>query len=279
MNNTFSFSRFGRFFKYDFKRWTSSYGLTLMLMSLAPVILYVITLCYSLIFSQEWGTPGLTLRVSVFCFVAVVLFITYPKNVYGYITEKRAGSMLLMIPASTLEKFLSMMLNTLIIVPAIFVGIYLAADGLICLCDSSCGGTLAASFTDALTRIASFAYTTDSPIRVSMFSIYMQFAFAILFFLLGALLFKKHKILYPILIFIGFNMVMSMLFGLLFTTGLIDMDTLMKWSQLFAGKYLTDPDFISWAVPFANVAATLWDILVVSALACAVFFRLKTIKH
>ena len=232
MNNTFSFSRFGRFFKYDFKRWTSSYGLTLMLMSLAPVILYVITLCYSLIFSQEWGTPGLTFRVSVFCLVAVVLFITYPKNVYGYITEKRAGSMLLMIPASTLEKFLSMMLNTLIIVPAIFVGIYLAADGLICL-----------------------------------------------FFLLGALLFKKHKILYPILIFIGFNMVMSMLFGLLFTTGLIDMDTLMKWSQLFAGKYLTDPDFISWAVPFANVAATLWDILVVSALACAVFFRLKTIKH
>ena len=208
-----------------------------------------------------------------------MLFITYPKNVYGYITEKRAGSMLLMIPASTLEKFLSMMLNTLIIVPAIFVGIYLAADGLICLCDSSCGGTLAASFTDALARIASFAYTTDSPIRVSMFSIYMQFAFAILFFLLGALLFKKHKILYPILIFIGFNMVMSMLFGLLFTTGLIDMDTLMKWSQLFAGKYLTDPDFISWAVPFANVAATLWDILIVSAFACAVFFRLKTIKH
>lgn len=66
MNNTFSFSRFGRFFKYDFKRWTSSYGLTLMLMSLAPVILYVITLCYSLIFSQEWGTPGLTFRVSFF---------------------------------------------------------------------------------------------------------------------------------------------------------------------------------------------------------------------
>ena len=118
-----------------------------------------------------------------------------------------------------------------------------------------------------------------SPNHLIDFTILKPFKIFILFFLLGALLFKKHKILYPILIFIGFNMVMSMLFGLLFTTGLIDMDTLMKWSQLFAGKYLTDPDFISWAVPFANVAATLWDILVVSALACAVFFRLKTIKH
>lgn len=47
MNNTFSISRFGRYFKYDFKRWVSTYGPTLLLMSAAPLILYTLTVVYS----------------------------------------------------------------------------------------------------------------------------------------------------------------------------------------------------------------------------------------
>ena len=51
MNNTFSISRFGRYFKYDFKRWVSTYGPTLLLMSAAPLILYTLTVVYSLLFA------------------------------------------------------------------------------------------------------------------------------------------------------------------------------------------------------------------------------------
>ena len=55
MNNTFSISRFGRYFKYDFKRWVSTYGPTLLLMSAAPLILYTLTVVYSLLFAGESG--------------------------------------------------------------------------------------------------------------------------------------------------------------------------------------------------------------------------------
>ena len=95
-----------------------------------------------------------------------------------------------------------------------------------------------------------------------------------LFFLLGALLFKKHKILYPILVIVGLNMLFSMLFGLVFSSGLIDPEILLKWEPC-----LMDPNFLNWAIPMYNILATIWDFILFGGFLTAIYFRLKTIKQ
>lgn len=277
MSDIFSLSRFGRYFRYDFRRWASTYGPTLLLMSAVPVILYTLTVVYSLLFSQEWSTPGETTRIIVGCIVAAVLQITYPASVYGYVTEKRAGSAFILLPASVFEKFMSMLLNAIVVVPLVFSLIYLSLDGVICLIDGTCGGTLFATVIDGVRSLVTFAFAGDAPIRVSLLSVYLNAAASILFFLLGALIFKKHKILYPILIIVGLQMVLSLFFGVVVSFGV--MDDMAQWAQRIADNYLLNPDFLNWAVPVFNIIATIVDFVVFAAFCAAVFFRLKTIKH
>ena len=108
---------------------------------------------------------------------------------------------------------------------------------------------------------------------------YMSSVSTALFFLLGAIFFKKHKILYPILIIVGFQMALSMVFGLVLSFGLINVESLTLFAQNLADRYILNPDFLNWAIPAFNILATLWDIIVFAALATAVYFRLKTLKH
>ena len=107
----------------------------------------------------------------------------------------------------------------------------------------------------------------------------MNSAFSTLFFLLGALIFKKHKILYPILIIVGTQMLLSMLFGAVLSLGFINMDGLADWLEGLEYSYLVNPDFLSWAIPTFNVLATIMDFVVFAAFCAAVYFRIKTIKH
>ena len=109
MNNTFSFKRFWRFFLYDIRRWATSYGPSFLIMSLMPLVLYAITMTFSLVFSQKAAHPELIARTSVLAVTASLLFITYPSHVYGFVTDKKAGGAYLMLPVSRLEKFASMM--------------------------------------------------------------------------------------------------------------------------------------------------------------------------
>ena len=207
------------------------------------------------------------------------MILTYPSSVYGYVTEKRAGSTFVLMPASVFEKFLSMILNTVVVVPLAFGLVYLSIDGIICLLDGTCGGSLFSCAARGLESLVTFAFTSDAPVHVSLFSMYMSTVSTALFFLLGAIFFKKHKILYPILIIVGFQMALSMVFGLVLSFGLINIESLTLFAQNLAERYILNPDFLNWAIPAFNILATLWDIIVFAALATAVYFRLKTIKH
>ena len=152
-------------------------------------------------------------------------------------------------------------------------------DGIICAIDGSCGGSLFKCVRDGVNTILTFPFSSDAPVSVSLFSMWIHSAGSALFFLLGAIFFKKHKILYPLLIIVGIQMFFSILFGIVISLGLIDIDSFGLWTERFAEQYLTNPDFLGWAIPAFNILATLWDILVFAAFATAAYFRLKTIKH
>ena len=172
MNNTFSFKRFWRFFLYDIRRWATSYGPSFLIMSLMPLVLYAITMTFSLVFTQEATHPVLIARTTVLAVTASLLFITYPSSVYGFVTDKKAGGAYLMLPVSRLEKFASMMLNVLVIVPAIFFAIYLGTDALLCLIDTACGDSLLKSAGTAITFLSTFGGSMEGTEQIISFNFF-----------------------------------------------------------------------------------------------------------
>lgn len=277
MNNTFSFKRFWRFFLYDIRRWATSYGPSFLIMSLMPLVLYAITMTFSLVFTQEAAHPVIIARAIVLAVTASLLFITYPSHVYGFVTDKKAGGAYLMIPASRLEKFASMMLNVLVVVPAVFFAIYLSTDALLCLIDPNCGNTLLMSAGESIKYLCSFGGDLEDSqqlISFNFFYMYLSFGISILYFLLGAVMFKKHKILYPILILIGLNMLMSLVTGGLISLGIFNGFDFEKW--VFS---IVNADKIGSMVTLFNAISGLVNIVAIAGLGTAIYFRLKSIKH
>ncbi|MGM9739936.1 MAG: hypothetical protein ACI3ZP_04965 [Candidatus Cryptobacteroides sp.] len=277
MNNTFSFKRFWRFFLYDMKRWATSYGPSFLIMCLMPLVLYAITMTFSLVFTQEASHPVLVARAMCLAVTASLLFITYPSHVYGFLTDKKKGGSYLMIPASKLEKFASMMLNVLVVVPVVFFAIYLGTDAILCLIDPHCGNTLLRSAGESINYLCSFGEALDESqqfISINLFYIYLNFGISILYFLLGAVLFKKHKILYPILILIGLNMLLSLILGGLISLGLFDGFDFEKWVLSIVNE-----GNIGAMVTWFNALSAFVNVAVIAGLGTAIYFRIKTLKH
>lgn len=277
MNNIFSFGRFGKYFVYDLRRWIRSYGLTFMLLAGVPVLLYFFHVCFCLVFGFGWNTPSLDERCVIGIIAAIILCITYPAGVYGFISKKQTGSAFVQLPVSVTEKFVSMILNVAVVLPLAFAFIYFSLDALLCLVDHSCGGTLFASFKGLMQSISTMLFTSDAPIRISLFGIYVNFVINILLFLLGAVLFRKHRILYTILSLIGIQMAISMIAGMIvtFIGPLVDVESL----ACSLSGIMTDPDSLSMGITLFNVAVAVINTLELLVLGAAIFFRIKTIKH
>ena len=120
MKNTFNPSRFGKYLAFDLKsRWSENRAF-MTIWVLFPVIYYFLWLFFSVLgngFSSGFsdfhvGHPSIATRASAFAVVTILFMVFYPSKAYGFITEKAKGSAWIELPASRLEKYLSMMLIT-----------------------------------------------------------------------------------------------------------------------------------------------------------------------
>ena len=124
MNDTFSFRRFGTYFLYDLREVWKNNSKAFYIFGGAGVMLYVVWVLFSLVFTQTWTAPVIWARAGVFA-IAIFGMSLYYARMYGFLTERKAGSEYLMIPASTGEKFASMMVISIIVVPVVFTVICL----------------------------------------------------------------------------------------------------------------------------------------------------------
>lgn len=265
MSDTFNFSRFQKFFKYGFRNAVASYGLTFLILACAPLWIEVLTGAFSVVGSLDhaWHGPSLGLRDGLFSVIAFIFYVSFPAKVYGFITEKRAGSAYLLIPASTGEKFVSMLLNCLIIFPMAFLLIYAGCDALVAAIDPTVDGTFwFLSFADSILDIGDY----DSWVYISALMCVIGYVCTILFFLLGAIWFRRRKVSNTILVLLGIVMVLSML-------------------AVWAANN-TDFEFLIMDEEKANRFALIAvnsllaiQTLVMVGLGTAIFFRLKTIRH
>lgn len=270
MSETFNYSRFVRFFRYDFRNVVAQYGLTFLILACAPLWVEILYGAYHTILdmAHQWSGPSIDYRIGGLAAIGIVFFCGFPAKAYGFVTEKRAGSKYLLIPASTTEKFVSMMVNCLIVLPVAFLLIYGLSDLLVSLIDPTVGKSLVGSFTE---RRSMGVYVWDGDVlsgasvawRVTLGAVFSYFG-SILAFLLGALCFKRRKVANTFLILIGISVLLS--FAAIEVVNNIDMDTFDGYA----------PEVV------VNCALNLGlslSALFAFALGAATFLRLKTMKH
>jgi len=205
MNDIFSSKRFGKYFLYDLRSFISRYWVALVILALMPVIIFLERLLFAGVLGWHGGnlSPSGEGRVAVFMFCCVMLCISVPYVCYGRLTDKAEGTSWLLLPASTLEKYLSMVLVCMVVAPLVYIAVYICADALVCL---ATGDRSIAS--QALHMRSEDIY----PGAGGLWLLWANLAIASAFFLLGSIFFERNKILKSLLVLFALFILLS-IFG------------------------------------------------------------------
>jgi len=288
----FNFRRFGKYFASDIKTCWANFGLSLLTISLiVPVILYVVLTAFNLILTSSWNGPDMGIRTFAFCLAMFCIVVTMPVKCYGRITEKQYGSFWLTLPASRLEKFISMFIMTCIIVPLAGIVIYLGMDAVICALDHTCGNNLFTGGVELIRKMHDAQEITfnlmdeqmtveDAAIAQQVVSqistpwIYMDEIFGItLPFLLGAVFFKKGKTAKTILALFAISTATSIIMTPFLTDWVVEITNANN-----AGT-LMDSFFNNGLFKNLVLLDTISDAAINIAMLTGIWFRIKTLKH
>lgn len=290
----FDFRRFGKYFVSDLKTCSANYDLSLLTISLlTPLALYVITVVFNLILHMGWEGPSLAFRAAVFGIAMFCMVVTMPVKCYGGLTDKQYGSFWLTLPASRLEKFLSMLIITCIVAPVAGMTLYLGLDALISVMDKTCGGSLGfglrqllggmgdlnGAIADLKMNLGSEGIVIEDGTeklfkQIASPWMYIDDMFCMMLpFLLGAICFKKGKTVKTFLAMAVFSTALSII-----VTPIV----LAMINPYIAGiKAGMDVNEIlnSGLVRNLSWIDTLSDTALNVALLVGIWFRIKTLKH
>ena len=224
MNNTFSFNRFKNLLLKDGKTYIRNFGTSLIVWCCLNAIFWIFNLLFG-------TTSDPLFRFGMLCTWTALAMMMVPSKVYGNANLSREGVGFAMLPASSLEKFVSMFIYCAIVTPVVvFFGGYLV-DALLSVFPF--GGfekpihlyTLnelirMANDTDGVIQAGntSIEFTNVFPIGVIRTSIYVGIVQWADIFMLGNMLFKKHKAGKTFVCYMGISYVFSTIFGLAFLT-------------------------------------------------------------
>lgn len=274
-NEVFSFPRFRKYFRYDITQLWRNNGKAVLMLGGISLIVYIIWVIFSLLITGTWQAPTLPTRIVVF-FVGWIILLFYQTRTYGYLTEKRAGSSWLMVPASTLEKFVSMLIISIILEPLAYTASYLLVDGIIALADPTAGQAIIASTGEVMPELREgLAKAAENGVTFRLWMLAIPFVLEmmanIMYFLLCGICFKKWKLMGAFAVLMGISM-LSVAFFSFFAWG--------DWVQRLEMFHdMDDPVAIVSYVNSAMSLGTLVNFVVAVLLGAGIYYRLKTIKH
>ena len=288
MNDIFDFGRFRRYFTTDAKSCAANYGMSMLLISMMGLIIYVGTIIMGLLLHGEWNGPGVGFRWFTFTVCFCCLAFTMPAKCHGRITKKRFGTQWLMIPASSFEKSVSMIVLNTIAMPALMCAVYFGVDAILCGLDGTCGPSMAGSIKALLDKLFEISLATEADIfqfpalahllkQVTCPWLYVDDIIQMfLITLLGAIIFKKSKASLTILFY----------FAITTALGLVAMPlTIVSFNEFANMNFQANtPEALNQLFSmgvFRHVALIdiVSDTLINLGLAAGIYFRVKTIKH
>lgn len=289
----FNFNRFGKYFVSDLRTCAANYGLSLLTLAvLTPLALECITGVFNMILGLTWEGAGIGMRAGIFGVAMFCMIVTMPSKCYGRLTDKQYGSFWLMLPASRVEKFISMMLICCIVAPFISICMYLGIDAVLCAIDHTCGENIIAGALNMMDEFTTFKMNLGgSDIEISEEYIMMyenaskfidqvtnpwlyvdELLCASLPFVLGAICFKKGKIVKTFLALAALSTAVSMLATPIMMGYMGD---LMTASEDEVMKMMFESGFYNSLIWMDIVG----DFILYGGMTVAVWFRLKTLKH
>ena len=266
MNNVFDFKRFWNYFLYDLRNAKNNYAISLLICGTMSILGFVFAQLLSIIFQRHFLEMPLVTKFMLIGIAYLIVVFGAGAKIYGNLTEKRAGSNFLMIPASTLEKWLSMTLIACIVLPVILLGLQLASDALLSFIFPNTYGDRVLEL-DFLQGVKEGFEENGITLNFELLTC-LDWVSSILVFVLGALCFKKSKVGKTILCLFAFSTILSTL------------------AMIFVGHI--GPDFIGFfdfeATPLEAVNALNWFlniyfIVVIGGLLGGIYYRLRTLKH
>ena len=223
MNNTFNINRFGKILKHDGLNFFPNLILALAILWAIPVIAYLFTALMP--GDEEKGLIDAFSRIDTIATLSTIALIIAPARLYKYCNDSRKGIVYAMLPASTLEKFLSMVIYCAIVTPIIYIAGALAIDSILALFQGPYEGFAVAYYFDSFAKINAvfdknnimmdeswiLYYKSLSPTFMLILSALGTLTISSIF-MFGNMIFKKHKtgkmIGILILIFIIFMIVL-----------------------------------------------------------------------
>ena len=112
MNNTLDFSRLGKVIKHDGASFAQNLGLALIILWAIPVVMWLFA---SL--TPSHAHMDAFSRIGILNTLGKILLIIAPARLYKYCNDQRKGIGYAMMPASSLEKFISMVFYCVIVAP------------------------------------------------------------------------------------------------------------------------------------------------------------------
>ena len=112
MNNTFDIKRFGNVVRRDGMSYFKNFGWTLVVLWSIPVIFWIMAYISDGVYTNR------DILISVLMWLSLIIV---PSRLYKNVNDPRKGMLYAMTPASSLEKFLSMIFYCLIVTPIIYM--------------------------------------------------------------------------------------------------------------------------------------------------------------
>jgi len=278
MNNTFAINRFKNLLLKDGKMYIRNFGTSLIVFCCLNAIFWI----FNLLFGSS-SVSGF--RFGMLCTWTALAMMLVPSKVYGNANLSREGVSFAMMPASSLEKFVSMFLYCAIVTPiVVFFGGYLVdallsvfpfggfekpihlytINDFVRMVDNSEGvvqsSNVVTSFSDVF------------PIGVIRTSLYVGIIQWAAIFMLGNMLFKKHKAGKTLVCYMGISYVFSTLFGLSFITN----GRLQQWLESL--ENLSEAEMIQLAHN-GTIWAMIIGIIILGVLLYFTYRKIKTQKY
>lgn len=271
MNNTFSIKRFGTYLLHDMRTAVADSGLSLLIIGAMPLFQYFIPQAFALVFKGSAFSMGDMGKAPAYITAFLLASIIFPTKHYGGLTDKKQGSDWLMLPASTLEKWFSMLLVTCVAVPAFLLAELAATDGLMSLCFSGTyGATAISGIVSAMQKVwAQMNIEGVGGIAITWpAAMWLSWCECVLFFTTGAIFFKKSKI--------GKTFLAAFVLGMLISLVTI---AVMRAIGL-NGIHIDTTDFNEMRfIRSMNVIVYMIYIVWFAVQDAVLYFRMKTLKH
>ena len=285
MNNTFNINRFGKILKHDGLNYFPNIILAFAILWAIPVVVYLFT---SLMPTDEtkdvFDTFG---RINVIDALTKIAVIIAPVRLYKYCNDSRKGIGYAMLPASTLEKFLSMVFYCTVVTPIIYIAGALAIDSILALFNGPYEGFAISEFFDTMSQIkhqlinSGVRWEEDMPVCAEYDTLMTPFirimlsVFGVLslssIFMFGNMIFKKRKTGKMI----GILILLFIIFMIVFINYVANNEDYFE--QILAGK--DGKEFIKFIIYYFTRGLLVLQIVVSALMLFGVYRKIKTQKY